>query len=179
MRPVTLTAVLPLALAGALAIGGCGSGSSPTTSSAANAQAIKAAVAAARRAAEAKAPKGASPTLRALYVSFQKPKPNPQAKGSAAAIRAAERACAKKTPLEVKERFYAVAKRRLNSEQAKLIARIASFERHAATDVSFASGQLAADVYEATLPAAIGQYGYEGCIYSLARGLERQLAPKR
>ena len=99
-------------------------------------------------------------------------------KRSAAAIKAGERACGGKSPVQVKEEFYAAAKHRLSSEQTKMIDRIASYETHSPTDASFTSGQLAADVYEASLPAAIGQYGYEGCVYALARGLEGRLAPK-
>jgi hypothetical protein len=139
----------------------------------------KAAAAAAkvRREAEAKAPKGSSPTLRAIYATFPAPKPNPEVKRSGAAIRAGEKACKGKTPVAVKEEFYAAAKHKLEAEQTKMINRIASFENHSPTDASFTAGQLGADVYQATLPAAIGQYGYEGCVHALAEGLERRLAP--
>ncbi|HVC06926.1 MAG TPA: hypothetical protein VND98_05000 [Solirubrobacterales bacterium] len=157
----------------------CGSSSSSSTST--NAEVVKAAAAAAkvRHEAEAKAPKGASPTLRAIYATFPAPKPNPEATHSAAAIKAGEKACRGKTPVQVKEEFYAAAKHKLQPEQTKMIDRIGSFENHAPTDASFTSGQLAADVYEAALPPAIGQYGYEGCVYALSQGLEHRLAPKR
>lgn len=59
-----------------------------------------------------------------------------------------------------------------------MIGQIDSYEKHSAKEYSFTGGQLAADTYEATLTSA-GQYGYEGCIYSLARKLERELAPKK
>lgn len=170
-----------LAAIAALLFAACGSGSSSSTSnSVASAAAAKAAAAAAkaRRAAEAKAPKGASPTLRAIYATFPAPKPNPEVKRSAAAIHAGIAACKAKTPTQVKEELYAAAKPRLAPEQTKMIDRIASFENNSPTDASFTAGQLAADVYEATLSAAVGQYGYEGCVYSLAQGLERKLAPK-
>ena len=173
-----------MALVGALALlaVGCGSGSSSSSStSATSAEAAKAAAAAAkaRRAAEAKAPKGASPTLRAIYATFPAPKASPEVKRSTAAIKVGEKACKGKTPTQVKEEFIAAAKPKLAPEQTKMIDRIASFENHSPTDASFTAGQLAADVYEATLPGAAGQYGYEGCIYSLAQGLERRLASRR
>ena len=180
MRAAALAGALCFALAGGL--GGCGSGSSsststPATTSAAAAKAV-AAAAKARRAAEAKAPKGASPTLRAIYATFPAPKPSPEVKHSTAAIKVGEKACKGKTPTQVEEEFIAAAKSKLAPEQTKMIDRIASFESHSPTDASFTAGQLAADVYEATLPGVVGQYGYEGCIYSLVQGLEHRLAPK-
>ncbi len=181
LRPRILAAAFALALA--IALAGCGSSSSSTssTSTAPSAEALAAAKkdAAVRHAAEARAPKGSSPTLRAIYATFPAPKPSPEAKRSAAAIKAGERACGGKSPVQVKEEFYAAAKRKLSSEQTKMVDRIDSYENHSPTDASFTSGQLGADVYEATLPAAIGQYGYEGCVYALARGLEGRLAPRR
>lgn len=172
------------ALAAALVLAGCGSGSPSATSVPETATSNPAGAAAAKkaaaraRAAEGNAPKGASPTLRAIYRQFPPPQADPKVKGSAAALEAGERACAGKTPVEVKERFFAAARAHLNSEQKKMIARIGSYERHAAKDASFAAGQLAADTYEATLPASAGQYGYQGCVYALARRLERELAPR-
>jgi hypothetical protein len=172
-----------LLIAAALALAGCGGGSSstsstgPTTSSAAVEKAAKEA-ATLRQKAEARAPKGASPTLRAIYATFPPPKPDSAVKRSGPAIKAGEKACAGKTPTEVKEEFYGAAQTNLEPEQKQMIARIGSFEGSDSTDASFTAGQLAADVYEATLPEAIGQYGYEGCVYALARGLEQRLAPK-
>jgi hypothetical protein len=180
MRTSLLTSAV-LFLAAALLLSACGSSSSSSTSSTAtSAEAAQAAAAAAKahRAAEAGAPKGSSPTLRAIYATFPPPKPNPEDKRSAAAIKAGEMACKGRTPAQVKEEFYAAAKPKLAPEQTKMIARIASFESHSPTDASFTAGQLAADVYEATLPEALGGYGYQGCVYSLARGLERRLAPR-
>ena len=60
-----------------------------------------------------------------------------------------------------------------------MIGRIASFESSDSKDASFTAGQLAADVYGATLSAASSQYGYEGCIYLLAGRLERELGPRK
>lgn len=175
---------LPIAAAvAALALAGCGSGSSTSMSPTQRTPTTRAGAAAAKRAraqaraAEAKAPKGASPTLRAIYRQFRPPAPDPEARGSAAAIKAGERACAHKTPLEVKEELYAAARPHLSPEQAKMIGGIDHYERTAPHDQSFVAGQLAADVYEATLAAPVAQFGYQGCVYSLARGLEGRLAP--
>jgi hypothetical protein len=177
MRPTALASLLIAALT--IALSGCGGGSSSTsstsTSPSAEAQAAIRKDAAIRHAAEARAPKGASPTLRAIYATFPPPKPNPEAKRSAAAIKAGERACQGKSPVQVKEEFYAAAKHKLSSEQTKMIDRIDTYENHSPTDASFTSGQLGADAYQATLPAAVGQYGYEGCVYVLARRLEGEL----
>ncbi len=51
------------------------------------------------------------------------------------------------------------------------IKRISAYEAREAKDPSFAAGQLAAVVYAAALPAAVSQYGYQGCVYGLAGGL--------
>jgi hypothetical protein len=108
--------------------------------------------------------------------------PDPEVKRSAAAIAAEKRTCANKTPLQAKEAYLPIVFRRgklkATSEEAKMIARIAHYEQISSHDQSFVAGQLAADAYQATLPTAIGQYGYEGCIYAPVRRLERQLAPK-
>jgi hypothetical protein len=172
---------------GALALAGCGSSGSSSTSTTTSSQsppetaAAKAAAksaAAAAKAAEAKAPKGASPVLRQIYRQFPAPKPEPQEKSAAKAIEAGEKACQGKTPLEVKEEFFPAAQASLEPEQAKMIARVGSFEANAARDSSFVAGQLAADTYQATLPEAVAQAGYQGCVYALAQGLEHRLAPQ-
>lgn len=176
-----LTAGL-LSLAALLFLSACGSNSSSSsspTSTAAAAEKAAAAAAKQRHAAEAKAPSGASPTLRSIYATFPRPEPNPKVKKSGRAIHAGIAACKGRTPTQVKAEFYAAAKPKLSAEQAKMIDRISSFEKHSRTDSSFTVGQLAADVYQATLPGGVGQYGYQGCVYSLAEGLERKLAPKR
>jgi hypothetical protein len=129
----------------------------------------------ARRALAARVPRGASSALRALYASFPPPKPDPAREGSGAAIRAGEGACAQRTPLQVKARFYAEARNDLNPNQRKLIARLSHYEAISRHDPSFSAGQLAADAYAATLPKAIARYGYQGCVYALARQLEREM----
>ncbi len=59
-----------------------------------------------------------------------------------------------------------------------MIAAIGTYEKHSSKEYSFTAGQLGADAYQATLPKALGQYGYEGCVYALARGLEGRLGPR-
>ncbi len=118
--------------------------------------------------------------MRAIYATFPPPKPNPEAKHSAAAIKAGERACQGKSPTAVKDIYYPIAvkkgKLEAKGEEAKMIARIRTYENDAPKDASFTAGQLGADAYEATLPGAVGQYGYEGCVYVLARRLEGEMA---
>lgn len=90
-------------LAVALVLAGCGSGGSSTNvpetapNTTAGAAVAKRAAALAR-AAESKAPRGASPTLGAIYRQFPPPKPNPEVKRPAGAIKAGERACKGKSP---------------------------------------------------------------------------------
>lgn len=166
-----LTAILLLGLAG------CGQGG-PSQGEAEEAVA-RSQEAKERRALQARAPKGASPALRRLYSAFPPPKPDPKAKGSTKAIAEGERACKGKTPSGVKARFYPEAKENLEPAQRKLISRLPHYEAIAAHDPGFAAGQLAADVYAASLPAAVARYGYEGCVYGLARRLEGELGRER
>jgi hypothetical protein len=178
---------LTVVVASALAIIGCGSSGERTTTSRSEAPPkagltpqVEGAVrksAAAARTAEERAPKGSSDVLRQIYKQFTPPSPNPAFPGSAAAINAGRRACAGRSPVQVKERFIAAARSNLSPEERKRIAQIDRFEGNVARDPSFTAGQLAADVYEATLPSPIAIYGYQGCIYSLAVQLERRLAP--
>lgn len=174
-------------LLAAATLAGCGStaSSSATTSATAHpfttqakARAAHKRIAAKRRAVTPRPPKGASPVLRAIYAAFPPPSPDPALAGSRAAVRAGERACAGRTPTQVKDEFYAAAAPNLAPEQKRMVARIASLENPHPGDAAFTTGQLAADVYAATLRAGIGQYGYRGCVYSLARRLEGELAPR-
>ena len=126
-------------------------------------------------------PKGASPVLKEIYRQFTPRKPDPRVKGSAQAIAAGRAACAGKTPVEVERKYFpiAVGKGTLdpNGEQGTMIAEIGKYAENAPGDSSFVAGQLAADAYQATLPARIATFGYAGCVYVLARQLEKQLAP--
>jgi len=167
-----------MALLSALVIVGCGSSSSTTSSNALSPVARKAVKAAEadKRAAEAEAPKGASPTLRAIYVNFQKPQPDPASKGSGKAIVAGESACHGKKPQEVVEELLPAARTNLSPEQEAMIAKIGSYEARASSDADFVAGQLAGDVYQASLQTKLAQFGYQGCVYALAKQLEQRLA---
>jgi hypothetical protein len=173
---VALCAIVPAAA-------GCGSGDEQTESVSA---------AAARRAEMTRggrshrgspanpAPKNSSPFVRELYRQFPPPRPEPGVKGAAAAIRAGERACAGKTPTEVKESFYpiAVAKGRLDPEtpEGRMISAIAKYEARVTREPSFTAGQLAAAAYQRALAPKLASSGYQGCIYALAVELERRLS---
>jgi hypothetical protein len=126
--------------------------------------------------AEAEAPKGASPVLRQIYRQFPKPKADPAVPRSAAVIRAGERACRGKTPLEVREEF--IAESDLLEPQAEMVAELEKLERSAAQNGAFVTGQLGALVYERTLPEKVARYGYLGCVYALSQGIKRELAPR-
>lgn len=173
----------------ALAVGGCGSSGSSTTSStggsttSSSTSPSSGSSPSASVAGAPKAPKGSSLVLQQIYRQFPPPQGNPMVKRSKLAIEAGEKACSGKTPLQVKEQYFPIAVKKgnleANGEEGKMIARIGTYAKHVSTDASFAAGQLAADAYQGTLPAAIGQYGYEGCVYALAHQLEHQLAPKK
>ena len=96
-------------------------------------------------------------------------------KGSAKAIKAGEKACKGKMPLEVKEEFSGESD--LLEDQAKMVAELPEYEKRSAQDSSFVAGQLAALVYERSLPEdEFALYGYQGCVYSLAKVLEKRIA---
>lgn len=126
-------------------------------------------------------PKGSPLMVRELYREFPPPQVPKGVKGAAAAVRAGERACAGKTPAQVAERYLPVALEKgtikEGTEQAKMIAETGRFQKNIETEASFTSGQLAAGAYQATLPPRLQKAGYQGCIYSLARGLEHRLYP--
>jgi hypothetical protein len=126
------------------------------------------------------APKGSSPFVQELFRQFPPPEPDPDVKGSAAAIKAGERACAGKTPVEVKEATFAeavsIGNLDPNSPEGRMIGRIDQYESQVTKEGSFTAGQLAADSYKATLPAGLADSGYQGCVYALATELERRLA---
>jgi hypothetical protein len=92
-------------------------------------------------------------------------------KGSAQAIEAGEAACQGKTPVEVKNEFLAASK--LSADQRQALKQRGRAEANPSGD--FAAGQLAALVYAGTLEGSKAEYGYRGCVYALARGLERRL----
>jgi hypothetical protein len=95
-----------------------------------------------------------------------------------AAIEAGRKACRGKTPLQVREEFIDSAAG-LSADQKKMIAELPKFEAQSGTSPDFAAGQLAAGVYEATLPEKEMVAGYQGCVYELALQLRRELAKKQ
>jgi hypothetical protein len=171
-RAGILAATLTLLMA---VLWGCGSGgstvSTQTNPAAPEAAAVRSQAARQARREKAKAPSGASSTLRAIHRQFRPPRPDPLVKGSAAAIAAGRRACSGKTPVQVKQEFFSAARPHLAPQQVQMIARIQTYERHETTDPSFIAGQLGADVYAATLPTGLGQSAYQGCVYALSLGL--------
>lgn len=124
-------------------------------------------------------PKGSPPVVRDVYRQFTLRKPDPRVKGSAKAIAAGRAACKGLTPVDVERKYYpmAVAAGGLEADsgQAKMIAEIGKYAKQATRDPSFVAGQLAADAYQATLPQRVATFGYGGCVYELARRLEKQL----
>jgi hypothetical protein len=125
--------------------------------------------------AEAEAPKGASPLLRSIYRQFPPPKPDPTVKGSGKAIKKGEAACKGKTPLQVREEFH--GETHLLPEQEEAVKKLPEYERQKSPD--FPAGQVAALVYEGTIHhKRLANYGFRGCIHSLARRLEHELAPR-
>lgn len=160
---------LAVGLCLALAVAGCGGGGDSQSTGQAT-QAITALRG-------PKPPKGASPLVHHLYRTFQPPRADPEVSGSAKAIKAGEAACKGKTPKQVEQRYFplAVAKGALDpkSAQGKMIAGVAHFEKR--PDSAYTAGQLAGDAYEATLEGEAASYGYQGCVYGLARELEGRL----
>lgn len=113
-----------------------------------------------------------------LRRQFPEPKPEPGAPAFAQkAIDAGRAACKGKTPVEVRDEFLAEAEASglLNPGQEKMLTQLEKLERQAAGSPDFVAGQLAAGVYEATLPEARRTYGYQGCVYELAVALEKKI----
>jgi hypothetical protein len=120
-----------------------------------------------------------APISEVLARQFPKPKPQPNAPpGARKAIDAGRKACRGKTPTQVRDEFMAEAKASglLNPGQIKMISELDHFEKQAANSPDFVAGQLAAGVYEATLPEELRIAGYQGCVYELARQLEKEIA---
>jgi hypothetical protein len=170
-KPRAPAALAALAVCGCLGLAGCGAGGSES-STAPN-------VHLPQTSAAQLAPQGASPFERDLYRQFPPPKPDPNVPKSAAAIRTGEKACRGKTPLEVKNEFYPRASSTLLASQKQMIGEIGRWAKRSKSDAGFTAGQLAADVYQATLPEALRRFGYEGCVYSLALRLKHELADER
>lgn len=124
--------------------------------------------------------KGAPPFVREIYRQFPPPTANPEVSGSRAAVRAGERACAGKTPVEVKETYFPIAVERgriePGSPEADTIEEIDSFESRVTEEPSFAAGQLATTAYRETKPRRLASFYGRGCIYALAKELERRVS---
>jgi hypothetical protein len=180
-----LTRAAALAALGALALGavaGCGSDEKSAEQMAAERKVEL--IGGGRTAAGSPAnppPKGASPFVKELYREFPPPEPQAGVGGAAAAIRAGEEACAGKTPVEVKEAFFPIALETgsLDRDSRRMIARIGEFEARITEEPSFTSGQLAAAAYRATLPQRLATSGFQGCIYAMAKELERRVSGEK
>ena len=125
------------------------------------------------------APPGSSPVRARNLPAVPTPRTGSTREGAAAAIRAGERACAGKSPTEVKETYYpqTVESGNLDPEspEAEAIEEVDEYEARVTTEVSFTAGQLAAGAYERTLPDEVASSGYQGCVYALSKWLERMV----
>jgi hypothetical protein len=122
---------------------------------------------------------GGNAKVATIESTFPKPTPQPNSPpGAKKAIDAGRRACKGKTPEQVRDEFMSEAEASglLNAGQKKMIANIAHYEKQAATSADFVAGQLAAGVYEATLPEELRIAGYQGCVYELAQQLLKEIA---
>jgi hypothetical protein len=114
-----------------------------------------------------------------IALQFPEPEPQPGSPPSAQkAIDAGREACRGRTPVQVRDEFIAEAEAggSLNPGQKKMLANIAHYEKQAAGSPDFVAGQLAAGVYEATLPEQLRISGYQGCVYELAQQLQKEIA---
>jgi hypothetical protein len=120
-----------------------------------------------------------APLTEQLARVFPVPKPEPgDQPGAAKAIAAGREACKGKTPEEVRDEFMAAAEAEAGLEEGQkaMLAELDKFEKQAMHSPNFAAGQLAAGVYEATLPELQRMAGYRGCVYELAVQLRHELA---
>jgi hypothetical protein len=120
-----------------------------------------------------------APLTRQLAQVFPVPKAEPTDEpGAAKAIAAGRRACRGKTPEQVRDEFMAAAEAEAGLEegQEEMLAELDKFEKQALHSPNFAAGQLAAGVYEATLPELQRMAGFRGCVYELALQLRHELA---
>ncbi len=118
-------------------------------------------------------PPDASPLLENVYRQFQPPRADPSVEGAPRALRNGERVCRGQTPRQIRERF--IEESELSEDQASAVQELPRHEGNPSPN--FVAGQLAALVYEKTLPAdAVATYGFQGCIYALSLRLKRELA---
>jgi hypothetical protein len=155
--------VVLAATATTLTIAACGGGGSDTETAAVTT--------------EATLPPDA-PQTAVIAHQFPKPKPLENAPpGAARAIAKGQRVCKGKKPKQVVDEFIGQARKEgvLNEGQEEMLEEIGQYEKQARTSPDFAAGQLAAGVYEATLPEELARSGYQGCVYELALQLRREL----
>jgi hypothetical protein len=123
-----------------------------------------------------------APITEQLAVTFPKPKVEAGSPpGTAEAINAGRKACKGKTPVEVRDEFLSAAEAGagLDDGQKEMVGEIGKYEQQGSHSPNFAAGQLAAGVYEATLPEKQWIAGYQGCVYELALQLRRELSKKK
>jgi len=119
-----------------------------------------------------------APMSEQLARTFPAPKVEPGSPpGTAAGIVAGRRACSGKTPVQVRDQFLEAA-HGLNEAQEAMLGELPKIESQGIT-TNFVAGQLAAGVYEATLPEVRQAAGYRGCVYELALQARRELAKKQ
>ena len=121
---------------------------------------------------------GPPPTVEeAIAEQFTTPQPTENAPpGSAAAIEAGRETCKGKTPAQIRDQFLGEAEGNLTEGQLEMVEEIERYEKQVTPN--FVAGQLAAGVYEATLPENQERGGYQGCVYELAQKLQRELKQK-
>jgi hypothetical protein len=120
-----------------------------------------------------------APLTKQLARVFPVPKVEPgDEPGAAKSIAAGRKACRGKTPEQVRDEFMAAAEAEAGLEEGQkaLLAEFDKFEEQKLHSPNFAAGQLAAGVYEATLPELQRRAGFRGCVYELAVQLRRELA---
>jgi hypothetical protein len=119
------------------------------------------------------------PPPRALAENFPPPDTRGLSRGERAALRAGQRACRGKTPLQIRNEYLDQATSSgsldLDSPQGELVSDLANFRFEPNEGPSFATGQLAAGIYEATLREATANAGFQGCVYELARVQVRRM----
>jgi hypothetical protein len=117
-----------------------------------------------------------APLTQQLGRAFPRPEPIEGAPPKAQAfIDAGRKACNGKSPSQVIDEFLPQAGADdFDESQEELIGKIGQYEQNPTAD--FAAGQIAAGVYEATLPELQQRSGYQGCVYELAQQLRRELA---
>lgn len=120
-------------------------------------------------------PQGAA----AIRENFPPPDTKGLPAGQVAAIRAGQKACEGKRPLQVRAEYLDEATAGgtldLDSPEGELVSDPKRFRTLPGTTPDFPAGQLGADVYAATVPQAVAQSAYKGCVYELARVQARRL----